>query len=160
MAIVNAHHITLDDAAGTAIGTTGNPIAVTPLPLDEQDRPLVQYKTGTASYEPACTPVVFKDIPATAMTAGTPGAIWTPATGKKFRLIGWCISLTVAGAIIFRRGAANTTFFRTGLRPAGESHETPGGFGNGFLCPTADEVLKLDVSASGTIQGFLFGLEE
>ncbi len=55
-------------------------------------------------------PIVFKPIKAVAITAGTPVAVWTPATGKRFRLLGFCVLPTVANAgILFEdaTGGAN-----------------------------------------------------
>ena len=42
--------------------------------------------------------LVFKRIPATAITAGTPLAVWTPTSGKKFRLMGYTLGSTIAAA--------------------------------------------------------------
>lgn len=102
---------------------------------------------------------VFKDFASTAITAGTPVAIWTPAAGKKFRLLGWALSLSVAGSIIFKYGAGNTTMFRTPALAAAGVHTSPA-LGNGSMPGAANDVLKVDVTATGSVAGFVFGVEE
>ncbi len=54
-------------------------------------------------------PFVFKPIKAVAITAGTPVAVWTPASGKRFRLLGFCVVPTVAASVLFEdaTGGAN-----------------------------------------------------
>src|SRR5205814_1328441 len=48
------------------------------------------------------SPDTFKKVQAVAITAGTPVSVWAPATGKKFRLMGYCLSSSgAASAIIF-----------------------------------------------------------
>jgi hypothetical protein len=43
---------------------------------------------------------------------------------------------------------------------AGTGMVSPANMGNGYASTTANNILKMDVSASGTINGFLFGTEE
>lgn len=102
---------------------------------------------------------VFKPIPATAVTAGTGITIWTPTSGKKFRLMGWCISVTAAAEIIFGDNAVGTVIFRTGIHALNDPGQ-PASIGNGILSAAANNVLKLDVSANATVQGTVFGTEE
>jgi hypothetical protein len=104
------------------------------------------------------TAIVFKTIAAVAVTAGTPVAIWTPTSGKKFRLMGYALSLSVAGAVILKD--ATTEMIRTCLMPAGIGQHCPPGMGNGILSALANNVLNADVSATGSISGFVFGTEE
>jgi hypothetical protein len=104
------------------------------------------------------TPQVFIPIAAVAVTAGTAASIWTPGAGKKFHLMGFMVSLSVAGYIIFKDNT--TEIFRTAAMPAGDGRSNPANFGNGYTSVTANNALKMDVSASGTINGFLMGTEE
>lgn len=104
-------------------------------------------------------PNVFKAISPTALTAGTGATVWTPTSGKKFRLMGWMISTTVAGELIFGDNAVGTVIARSGLLTANLTKEAPA-IGNGILSAAANNVLKLDVTVSGTVQGFVFGTEE
>ncbi|MDP9226497.1 MAG: hypothetical protein M3P18_22195 [Actinomycetota bacterium] len=106
--------------------------------------------------------LTFKRIPATAITAGTPATVWTPASGKKFRLMGYSLGSTVAAAqAFFVEGAGNTAtgiatpVLAIGGPPANSPH-----FGDGYLSVAADNVLKIDVSASATVAGSVWGLEE
>jgi len=104
------------------------------------------------------TPAVFKTLAAVAVTAGTPVAAWTPAAGKKFRFMGGGVSLSVAGAVIFKD--ATTEIWRTPLMPAGIGQPIPPNFGNGILSAAANNVLNIDVTATGSVTGGVFGTEE
>lgn len=114
---------------------------------------------GTAGGQQAAlrTPNIFKTIAAVAITAGTPVAVWTPASGKKFRLMGYALSLSVAGSVILKD--ATTEMLRTPLMPAGIGQASPP-IGNGILAAAANDALNADVSATGTISGFVYGTEE
>lgn len=116
--------------------------------------------TATNNWDRVRVATIVKDIASTAVTAGTPAAVWTPASGKKFRLLGWSLSLSVAGSIIFKYGAGNTTLFRTPAVAAAGITSNPPGFGNGTMPNAADDVLKVDVTASGNVAGHVFGIEE
>jgi hypothetical protein len=99
----------------------------------------------------------IKDINNIAVTAGTPATVWTPAAGKKFRLLAWDVELSVAGRIIFFDSAA--VMFRTGAMAAGVSKAVNLG-SNGFLSSTTVNPLKIDVSSTGSINGYVAGCEE
>ncbi len=104
-------------------------------------------------------PSVYKNVAAVAVTASTPVAIWTPATGKKFHLMGWNLSLSVAGSIIFKDGGnSSAEIIRAGAMPIGQANVSPW-FGNGFTGAAAAGALQIDVTASGTVNGFVFGVE-
>lgn len=85
---------------------------------------------------------------------------WTPASGKKFRLMGGTISASTAISILFEDNAAGAGnfLFRTPVLVAA----TPYTFdlGNGKLSAVADQVLKATGSGAGTITGTLWGTEE
>jgi hypothetical protein len=102
-------------------------------------------------------PYVVKNIAAQAVTAGTPVTIWTPAAGRKFRFMGGALSLTVAGSVIIKDAA--TEILRTPLLLAGTGIPLPP-MGNGILSAAANNVCAVDVSASGSVSGFVFGTEE
>jgi hypothetical protein len=114
--------------------------------------------TGASVWVSQRTPVVFKPIAAVAVAVGTPVAIWTPATGKKFRVMGYALSLTVAGSVILKDAAAEIA--RTPLMAAGVGQPCPPGMGNGILSALANNVLTVDVTAAGSVSGFVFGTEE
>lgn len=102
---------------------------------------------------------IFKDVPATSITAGTPITVWTPTAGTRFRLLGFALSTTVNTSIIFKYGASNTTIFRTPLIAA-NNHIVCLQLGNGVMPGAVNDALKLDVVASATVAGFVCGVEE
>jgi hypothetical protein len=104
------------------------------------------------------TPNIFKTLAAVAVTAGTPVAVWTPAAGKKFRLMGYTLSLSVAGSIILE-DATGVEKIRTPLMAAGVGMISPQ-MGNGILSALANNALFIDVTATGTVNGFVYGTEE
>lgn len=118
------------------------------------------YYTGGGNWDRGRTPNIFKTIQAASITAGTPVSVWTPTSGKKFRVMGYVLSLSVAGAILFEdtTGGANE-FWRTALLAAGIGVPSPN-LGNGHLSLAANNVLYLDVTATGTVSGFIYGIEE
>lgn len=104
------------------------------------------------------TPNTFKDLSAVAI--GTIATVWTPASTKKFRLMGGTISVSAAGNVLFEdnsAGAGNFVF-RTPKLAADTPYtfDIPGG----KLSAAADQVLKATLSTTGTITGTLWGIEE
>jgi hypothetical protein len=104
---------------------------------------------------------VVKTIKATSITAGTAVSIWTPDAGLsnfRFVLMGYALSLSVAGAIIFEdaTGATNE-FMRTPLMAAGVGQSSPNGLC--YMSSTIGNALFLDVTNSGTVSGYIFGVE-
>jgi hypothetical protein len=58
---------------------------------------------------PLSSSMIFKTVASVAVTADTPATVWTPGSGKKFRLCGYHLGATVAAAsVIFKEGAGNT----------------------------------------------------
>lgn len=100
---------------------------------------------------------VFKNIAAQAVTAGTPVIVWTPTTGKKFRVLGYALSLTVAGSVILKD--STTEILRTPLMGAGIGLVSPV-MGNGILSAAVNNALEIDVSATGSVSGYVYGTEE
>jgi len=106
------------------------------------------------------TPNVFKFIDANAIVAGIEEVVWTPATGKIIRLLGWHLSSSAAAALEFQDSAASgTVIAQTPLLSAAEVHDSPN-LGRGVKLASADNTLKLDVTANSTISGMVFGVEE
>lgn len=103
---------------------------------------------------------VLKIISGVAYTAGTAQTIWTPTAGKKWRLMGYALSNSVSGAFKFIDGAGGSEKLRTPSCTGTTPNVSPGTFGNGLISTTADNVLQLDVTASGTVHGYVFGVEE
>jgi hypothetical protein len=105
---------------------------------------------------------VFKTRTDASITAGTPATIWTPSSGKKFRLLGLSLSLSVAGQIIFKDGGAADAVILMSPKLAAAGIWTIGrdDIGNGLLGAAADGVLKVDVSGTGNVGGSVWGTEE
>lgn len=101
---------------------------------------------------------IQKDLSAVTITSIT--TVWTPASGKKFRLMGGTISVSAAGSVLFEDNTAGTTIFRTPKLLA----DTPFTFvcngGQGKLSAAADNILKATLSVAGAITGTLWGTEE
>lgn len=104
------------------------------------------------------TPKTFKPFASTAITAGTGATIWTPAAGKKFRLMGFWVSSSVAGQLIFGDNLVGTVIARSPLLQAAVVPH-PMSLGNGILSAAANNVLKID-GPTGNVAGMVYGTEE
>jgi len=105
-------------------------------------------------------PVTFKIIDAVAVTAGTPVTVWTPASDKTVRLLGWSLSSTAGAALEFQdSGTPGTVIAQTPLLAAAGVHNLPD-IGDGVALAAADNTLDLDVTATSTVSGMVFGVEE
>ena len=102
-------------------------------------------------------PAIIKDLNAVDIHAIA--TVWTPAGGKKFRLMGGQFSVSAVCSVLFEDNGAGTTI---GGRTPKLLADTPYQFdwGNGVLSGAADRVLKATSSASATITGYLYGTEE
>jgi hypothetical protein len=101
---------------------------------------------------------VVKNVAAVAITAATPVTVWTPAAGKKWRVLGFALSTTVAGSIIFKD--SGTERFRTPLLVANTPFACPPNMGNFLISAAANNTLQLDLTVTGNVSGFIFGTEE
>lgn len=118
---------------------------------------------GTKDFEASAgsPSVVVKSTTATA-SGGT--AVWTPAAGKKFRLMGYQIQLTAnaavaAGAVVHIDLFDGATFLtrHSFFVPTTAVTTTPGAYttpwidlGNGFLSSAANNGLSITLSAALT----------
>ncbi|MDE2472408.1 MAG: hypothetical protein KGL35_27680 [Bradyrhizobium sp.] len=110
-----------------------------------------------ATFDRPRTPFVFKTLSAVVITSET--TVWTPATGKKFRLMGFMLAQGVAtGAVTFKDNTAGATIF---IMPA---HTVGVGMvvhlGNGILSAAANNVLTATGVSTETLTGTIFGTEE
>jgi hypothetical protein len=120
------------------------------------------YWFNGANWDRARTPNVFKTINNQAVTAATGITVWDPASGKKVRLMGYSLSLSVAGRILLYTGATTALTTLVAITPdllAATPFPAPL-LGNGILAATADHNLNLDVSANGSVSGMVWGVEE
>jgi len=108
-------------------------------------------------------PYVFKPIKALSITAATPAPIWTPATGKRFRLLGFCVLPTVANVGILFEDATGggNEFLRFPPTAAVSTAQVPVSLGiYGYLSTAVNNALYLDVTITSTVSGYVFGTEE
>ena len=157
-----AGRVLVSGAAAHDGAAVGNPLRVggvyrTSIPAVEAGDILVD---AAGRLKLAFTPDTFKMIDAVAITAGTPATVWTPASGKKVRLLGWFLSSSAAAALEFQdSAAAGTVVAQTPLLAAAGVHDTPH-LGEGVVLAAADNTLELDVTANATVSGMVFGVEE
>jgi hypothetical protein len=105
-------------------------------------------------------PSFVVNLPAVSVTAGTPVTVFTPSGGTSFTVWALSVSLSVAGSVILKSG--NTELLRTPAMPAGSGLYINLGHGTG-LTPVRGGVqaknpgdpLKIDVTATGSVSGFL-----
>ena len=114
------------------------------------------------SSQPSKLPVpdVFKNIDANAITAGTEEIVWTPASGKTIRLLGWRLSSSAAAAIQFQDSATSGTIIVQTPVLAAAGIDDRESLGRGVVLDSPGNTLKVDVSANSTISGVVFGVEE
>lgn len=106
----------------------------------------------------ARTPNVFINLNAVSVAAET--TIWTPVSGRKFRLMGFVLtSGTVGGNVTLKDNTAGTTILTIPFGAAGATIVSPG-MGNGILSAAANNVLTATGAATQTLSGFVFGTEE
>lgn len=135
----------------------------------------MQYALNGTSLDVIRTPNVFKLV--TAITSSGNTAVWTPASGKKFRLMGYQIFLSdqakasaAADLVISFQDA--TTAIGAGMMSyvpaaitAGEVNPSSGpvDLGNGYLSTTANNVLNVNLSfalTGGSVAVAAWGTEE
>lgn len=104
------------------------------------------------------TPLVFKNLSAVVITTET--TIWTPAAGKKFRLMGYCLAQGVAtGAVTLKDNTAGATIMIIPPNTIGVAFcSNP--MGNGILSATINNLLTATGASTETITGYVFGTEE
>jgi hypothetical protein len=101
----------------------------------------------------------FKDVGTVAL--GSIATVWTPATGKKIRLMGMSISSSAAVSILFEdnSAAAANFLFRTPFLVVGVPYTFD--FGEkGILLSAANNVLKGTSSGAANVTGTVYGAEE
>ena len=102
------------------------------------------------------TPNVFKPFTISASNAET--TVWTPAAGKKFRLMGYALFSDTGTVLTFRDNTAGTTIIKDGVAANNRSVSAP--MGNGILSATINNLLTLQATTAATINGVVFGTEE
>lgn len=104
----------------------------------------------------ARTPDVFKPVALAAATAET--TIWTPASGKKFRLQRLVLTVGAQTVLTFKDNTAGTTILVLELAANTPLQIDLGAIG--ILSGAADRVLTVTRATSATLNGFVAGVEE
>lgn len=104
------------------------------------------------------TPNVFKTVSLSAGTTET--TVWTPASGKKFRVMGMILTPGAATTLTFKDNTAGTTIFVTRGTTDSPIIIPAGALGNGILSGAADRVLTVTRGTSATLDGVIFGQEQ
>lgn len=104
------------------------------------------------------SPNIF--VPLNAVSIAAEATIWTPASGKRFRLMGYVLETgTVGGNVLLKDNTAGTTKL---IIPFGAANGVIQGppMGNGILSAAANNVLTATGTATQTLSGYVFGTEE
>src|SRR6266851_3337950 len=112
-----------------------------------------------ATFDRQRTPNILKPQNGVAIAA-TPGtAIWTPAAGKKFRLMRVVLTSSVAGNLVFTDASGGTVIAVIPVTAAGAG--VPFDLGNGYVSGTINNALfAFNSGGAATISGTLVGTEE
>ena len=100
---------------------------------------------------------VFKFI--TTLDISSEATIWTPASGKKFRLMGGILTVTgAAGNVVFKDGNSGSTILTLPNSLVGTP--IPLNMGDGILSTTANNNLRGSGGSLQLLNGTVFGREE
>ena len=104
------------------------------------------------------TPTRF--VPFSALDVSSETTVWTPASGKKFRLMGYVVTQgTLTGDITLRDDTAGAVILVIPANTVGISQVNPP-MGDGILSSTIDHVLTAEGESTETISGYVFGTED
>ena len=109
-----------------------------------------------ATWDRLRTPAIFKSQDAVGIA--TEAAIWTPAAGKKFRVMGYALVSSVAGNVLLRDNTAGAIIAVIPSDAGGNAESV--NLGNGILSAAANNVLTAAGPASSTLSGMVWGTEE
>ena len=103
---------------------------------------------------------IYKYIEYLNLANATATTVWTPASGKKFRLMGVMIGLGATNGLVHLRDGAGGSAFFTARDAAAASIQFS--FGNGYLSSTANNVLEVYNATGSTINVWVhaWGTEE
>ncbi len=126
--------------------------------LDQSGVPAVQFNGQVFTRTRA--PTVFINLNAVSIAAEA--TIWTPTTGRKFRLMGYVLtSAGAAGAtnVLLKDNTAGATRLIIPFSATAATIVSPP-MGNGILSAAVNNVLTATGGATETLSGYLFGTEE
>lgn len=99
-------------------------------------------------------------IPLSAVDVSAEVTIWTPASGKKFRLMGYVITQAVAtGDVALKDDTGGTTILVIPANALGLVQVSPG-LGQGIPSAAANNVLTATGVSTELLSGYVFGREE
>jgi hypothetical protein len=104
------------------------------------------------------TRIPGKFISVNALSIATAQPVWTPASGKRFRLMGYQLSATGTQNITLADGGSQILVI-PGIA-AGQLNFSPTPMGNGILSAAANNVLTANAGGTNAISGYFFGTEE
>ncbi len=102
------------------------------------------------------TSKLFKSVALASGTAET--TIWTPASGKKFRLLRLVLTVSAQTVLTFKDNTAGATILVLELAANTPFTLDLGGFG--LLSAAANNVLTVTRATAATLNGFVAGNEE
>ena len=113
-----------------------------------------------SSSEPgvAIPPTIFKVLNSVAAGAGADVTIWTPAPGKRFRLLLYVVNANVATTFLFKDGVGGPVIAADQITAAGGVMMNLGG--KGILSAAVGNALVINSSAAVTLVGYVAGTEE
>lgn len=101
-----------------------------------------------------------KVININAVSIAAETTIWTPAAGRKFRLMGYVLeSGTIGGNVLLKDNTAGATILIVPFGAANGVIASPP-MGNGILSGAVNNVLTATGTATQTLSGYVFGTEE
>jgi len=119
--------------------------------------------TSSPSFTQGSTPVTpirnaGKRAKVAAVSIGSIATVLTPASGKKFRLLGGDISVSANASVLFEDNVGGATIYQAPLLLTGQPFSFD--LGPGYLSLAADNVLKATSSAAAAMTGTLYYSEE
>ena len=130
----------------------------------EGAQPIRKVGSDLAVEEAFRTPTTFLPFSAAVASVGTPVVVWTPASGRRFRLMGWAYTSGGTGAAVFKEASVAVSIGSLWTNPAGAANvvvNSPPGLVNGILAASRNNPLVVDSTVAGiTYTGTVFGAEE
>jgi hypothetical protein len=107
----------------------------------------------------ARTRVPGKFVNIAGVASGT--TLWTPASGKRFRLMGYVLMTTTANGVLTLTDSGNSTVIPGGIIPLSITAPTISPpQGNGYLGAAVNGTITQAFTGGGALSGYLFGTEE
>lgn len=148
---------TPSNAAVQVSGNTDTEAATGNNPLRVEARQVVLASDGSGSLVWERVRGLKRFTPVALGAATAEATIWTPTTGKKFRLMWLVLTASAQTVLTFKDNTAGTTILTVELA-ANTPHVL--NLANGILSAAANNVLTVTRGTSATLNGTLAGTEE